>query len=104
MPTYAPSEGGSLTDYRIFETDEFRRNVRELDARQRSFVEIKLKRYVYPQMRRQPHLGPNIKKLQGYQPETWRYRIGRFRVFYYIDEPDRIVNILAVDHRKDAYR
>lgn len=101
---HAPSEGGLLTDYRIFETDEFRRNVRDLDSRQRSFVEVKLQRYVYPQLRAQPHLGPNIKKLQGYDPETWRYRIGRFRVFYGIDELKRIVNVLAMDHRKDAYR
>ena len=93
-----------MTDYRIFETDEFRRNLRGLDSRQRSFVEVKLKRYVYPQLRARPHLGLNIKKLQGYQPETWRYRIGRFRVFYGIDEPKRIVNILTLDHRKDAYR
>jgi mRNA interferase RelE/StbE len=93
-----------LIDYRIFETDEFRRNVRNLDARQRSFVEAKLKQYVYPQLRNRPRLGPNIKKLQGYQPETWRYRIGRFRVFYGIDEPNRIVNVLTLDHRKDAYR
>jgi mRNA interferase RelE/StbE len=93
-----------LTDYRIFETDEFRRNVRQLDARQRSFVETKLSRYVYPQLRAQPRSGPNIKKLQGYQPETWRYRIGRFRIFFGIDESNRIVNILTLDDRKDAYR
>ena len=93
-----------MTDYRIFETDEFRQNVRDLDTRQRSFVEVKLKQYVYPQLRTQPHLGPNIKKLQGYQPETWRYRVGRFRVFYGIDDLNRIVNILTLDDRKDAYR
>ena len=98
-----PSEDGSLTDYRIFETDEFRRNVRKLDARQRSFVELKLQRYIYPQLRARPHHGSNIKKLQGYQPETWRYRVGRFRVFYSIDDPNRIVHILTLDHRKDAY-
>ena len=93
-----------MTDYRIFETDEFRRNVRDLDTRQRSFVELKLSQYVYPQLRARPHLGLNIKKLQGYQPATWRYRIGRFRVFYGIDDQKRIVNVLALDHRKDAYR
>jgi mRNA interferase RelE/StbE len=93
-----------LTDYRIFETDEFRRNVRNLDARQKSFVETKLSRYVYPQLRARPNFGPNVKKLQGYQPETWRFRIGRFRLFYGIDEPRRIVNILTLDDRKDAYR
>jgi mRNA interferase RelE/StbE len=93
-----------LTEYRIFETDEFRRKVRSLDARQKSFVEVKLQRHVYPQLRRQPIFGPNIKKLQDYEPETWRYRLGRFRVFYGIDEASRTVNILTLDHRKDAYR
>lgn len=93
-----------MTDYRIFETDEFRRNVRQLDARQRAFVEVKLRQHVFPQLRTQPHFGTNIRKLQGYQPETWRYRIGRFRVFYDIDDARRIVNILTLDHRKDAYR
>jgi mRNA interferase RelE/StbE len=93
-----------LTDYRIFETSEFQRNLRALDARQRSFVEIKLKRHVYPQLRAQPHFGPNVKKLHDYQPETWRYRVGRFRIFYGIDRPRRIVNILTLDDRKDAYR
>jgi mRNA interferase RelE/StbE len=78
--------------------------MRGLDARQKSFVEIKLKQYVYPQLRVQPHFGANIKRLQGYRPDTWRYRIGRFRVFYGIDQPNRIVNILTLDHRKDAYR
>lgn len=100
----APSEGGSLTDFRIFETEEFLRNVNELDSRQKSFVELKLRQYVYPQLRAQPHSGPNIKRLQGYDPKTWRYRIGRFRIFYGIDESNRIVSVLALDDRKDAYR
>ena len=93
-----------MTDYRIFETDEFRRRLRRLDSRQRAFVEVKLQRYVYPQLRVRPHLGLNIKRLQGYEPETWRYRIGRFRVFYGIDERNRIVQLLTLTHRKDAYR
>jgi mRNA interferase RelE/StbE len=93
-----------LTDYRIFETDEFLRNVQDLDTRHRSFVQLKLTRHVYPQLRVRPHFGPNIKRLQGYDPKTWRYRIGRFRIFYGIDESNRIVNILALDDRKDAYR
>ena len=93
-----------MTDYRIFETDEFLRNVRDLDARQKAFVAVKLTKYVYPQLRTRPQFGPNIKRLQGYRPTTWRYRIGRFQIFYGIDESNRIVNILALDDRKDAYR
>ncbi|MEN6450982.1 MAG: type II toxin-antitoxin system RelE/ParE family toxin [Thermoguttaceae bacterium] len=93
-----------MTDYRIFETDEFQRNLRRLDSVPRLFIESKLRRHVYPQLRVRPHSGPNIKRLRGYTPETWRYRIGRFRVFYAIDDADRIVSMLTVDDRKDAYR
>ena len=93
-----------MTDYRIFETNEFQRNLQRLDARQKSFVEAKLTQRVYPQLRVQPYFGPNIKKLHGYRPETWRYRLGQFRVFYGIGEASRTVNILTLEYRKDAYR
>jgi len=59
--------------------------------------------YAYPQLREVPHYGLNIKKLHNYSPETWRYRIGDYRVFYSIDEIGKIVNILSIDQRKDAY-
>jgi len=42
--------------------------------------------------------------LQGYTPETWRYRSGPYRLFYSVDEDDKIVFMLTVDDRKDAYR
>ena len=90
--------------YRIFETDECLSCLSRLDSRQKVFIEAKLRQRVYPQLRERPHFGPNIKKLHGYQPETWRYRVGRYRVFYGIDESTRMVNIVTVDHRKDAYR
>jgi len=32
------------------------------------------------------------------------YRIGRFRVFYSIDQTEQIVSILSVDNRRDAYK
>jgi mRNA interferase RelE/StbE len=93
-----------LTEFRIFETDEFRRSLRKLDAAHRPRVESALRRRVYPQLRKQPFVGPNIKKLRGYEPETWRYHLGQFRVFYGIDPQQRIVHILTVENRKDAYR
>lgn len=34
----------------------------------------------------------------------WRARRGEYRVRYRIDEPTRIVYVLDVDHRRDAYR
>jgi mRNA interferase RelE/StbE len=50
-----------------------------------------------------PHFGNNIKKLRSYVPEMWRFRIGKFRVFYSINEDDKIVFIITVEFRKDSY-
>jgi mRNA interferase RelE/StbE len=92
------------SDFRIFETEEFHKKLRKLPAREIRFIQQKLTEYVYPQLRIAPFLGPNIRKLRGYQPATWRYRIGRFRVFFIVDQETRIVSLLCVDDRRDAYR
>lgn len=93
----------SLTDYRIFETEEFIKKLSKLNPQDRIFIQNKLRTYVYPQIKQSPWFGNNIKKLKGYTPETWRYRIGKFRLFYIIDDEKQIIYILTVDHRKDAY-
>ena len=93
-----------MSSYRIFETVEFVAGLGRLDSRSRRPIESKLKDLIYPQLRDQPHFGASIRKLQGYRPETWRVRLGRFRLFYTIDEQEHIVSILSIDHRKDAYR
>ena len=93
-----------MSDYRIFETDEFQKQLKKVTTSQREVIERKLSGYVYPQLRTAPYYGPNIKKLRGYAPQTWRYRIGSYRVFYHVDEQKRIVFILTIDDRKDAYK
>lgn len=93
-----------MSDYRIFETDEFQSRLRKLNLGQRRVIENKLERYVYPQLRTAPYFGPNIRKLRGYEPETWRYRIGGFRIFYCVNDKERMVQVLTIDDRKDAYR
>ena len=92
-----------MPDYRIFETEEFAKKLGKMDARDSAFIREKLRKYVYPQIRKEPHFGKNIKKLRGYTPDTGRYRIGRFRVFYTIENNEAIILMLTVDHRKDAY-
>jgi mRNA interferase RelE/StbE len=91
-----------LSDFRIFETDEFRKALSRLGPPR--FLPGKLTAYVYPQLREEPHYGPNIRKLQGYEPPTWRYRIGSYRLFYTIDIKKKTVFILTIDDRKNAYR
>ena len=95
-------------NYRIFETLEYLRRLKKLSPESRSFIERKTASYVYPRIRGEPHFGLNIKKLsgmllKGYVPETWRYRIGKYRLFYCIEEKDKIVAVLTVEFRKDAY-
>ena len=95
---------GGLPEYRIFETDEFQRNLEKLPTRDQENIQAKLTDYAYPRLREQPFFGTNIRKLRGFAPDTWRYRIGRYRVFYTVDEDDRTVYVLTVEARKDAYR
>jgi len=97
------SEGG-LSEFKIFETDEFLKRLKKLSPRDTTFLRRKLDSFVYPQLRAEPFWGNNIKKLQGYTPETWRYRIGKFRVFYTVDQEEQVLYLLTVDDRKDAYR
>ncbi len=90
--------------YDLFETDEFLNSLEKLQKRDKALVRNKLKEYVYPQIRSEPHFGINIKKLRDYSPNTWRYRIGSYRVFYTIDENDQLILLLVVESRDKAYR
>lgn len=98
-------QGGAVSpDFEIFETDEFLKQLGKFSARDAVVLQRKLEVYGYPQLRREPFWGTNIRKLQGYSPAVWRYRIGKFRIFYAIESKRKVVSILTVDLRKDAYR
>jgi mRNA interferase RelE/StbE len=90
-------------NYRIFETDYFIKKMNKLNKKQKIILENKLYFKIYPQLSDQPYFGNNIKKLKNYQPETWRYRIGDFRLFYEIAENEKIVNIINISTRQSAY-
>lgn len=58
---------------------------------------------------------PKIEKLsQGPRPKNsiklkgggslWRIRIGVYRIIYKIDDDNKLIDIIAVRHRKEAYR
>lgn len=94
----------SLPDFRIFQTNEFLKKLGKLPSGEADFIEKKLSEYVYPQLRTEPFFGKNIKKLRNYTPETWRYRIGKYRLFYIVNTEKKIIYLLTLDLRKDAYR
>jgi mRNA interferase RelE/StbE len=92
-----------LSNYKIFETNEFPKQAEKISNRDKLFIEKKLPQHIYPQLREEPHYGNNIKKLIDYKPGIWCYRIGKYRLFHSIEENEKTIYVLSVDLRKDAY-
>jgi mRNA interferase RelE/StbE len=92
-----------LADYRIFETDQFQKDLKQIARSGLPKLVNKLYEYVYPQLCSNPVTGANIKRLKGPHSDTWRYRIGAWRFFYKIDEKRRVVSMIAASHRSSAY-
>ena len=96
-------KAGSLFNFQIFETQDFLDQLEKLLGKKQEAFNKKLQEYVYPQLRRQPYFGKNIKKLKAFSPPTWRYRIGDTRLFYQIDSRGNVILMTAAMLRKDAY-
>jgi len=92
-----------LVEYKIFETEQFQKDLLALSKAGHPKIVTKLQASVYPELRVRPHFGPHIRKLKGYEPETWRYRIGAWRFFFELDDDKRIVFMIAASHRGAAY-
>jgi len=43
------------------------------------------------------------RKITG-SPNSWRIRIGDYRVIYDIDDKRKTISVMFIRHRKDAYR
>jgi mRNA interferase RelE/StbE len=93
-----------LSKYKIFETDQFTDDLRENIKSHYDKVVKKLKDFIYTQLKQNPYYGKNIKKLRNYTPETWRYKIVEYRLFYEIDEENKTIFMITADMRKDIYR
>ncbi|MEQ1919012.1 MAG: type II toxin-antitoxin system RelE/ParE family toxin [Elusimicrobiota bacterium] len=93
-----------MADYRIFETASFLEDLAGAPAAQRDRLAAKLSGYVYPFLRRSPRDHPQARLLRNYHPETWRWRMGDWRAFYLVDDEARVVSMLALAMRRDAYR
>jgi len=51
-----------------------------------------------------PRSGFDVKPMEGYPRNTYRLRIGKYRVLYAVDNEDKKVRITSVRHRGDAYK
>jgi len=92
-----------LNKFRIFETNQLLKDLKQDFSGQQERIKTKLVNYVYPQQKQNPFFGKNIKKLVNYKPDTWRYKISSYRFFYEIDNQDKIVFMISVDNRQNAY-
>ncbi|PJZ64039.1 type II toxin-antitoxin system mRNA interferase toxin, RelE/StbE family [Leptospira wolffii] len=88
-------------EYKIAETEQFQIKLKD---RQFSHLQKKLTDYVYPILKKNPFFGPNIKKLKGEFDGLYRYRIGKYRLFYLIKDNELLVIFLDIDQRKDSYK
>jgi mRNA-degrading endonuclease RelE of RelBE toxin-antitoxin system len=56
------------------------------------------------QLKINPSYHPNIKILRGDLAGYYRYRVGDYRVVYYItEEPEPLVIVTVIAHRSEAY-
>jgi len=88
-----------LSDFQIAETKTFQKEKTKLDDK----LYKKIKDIAYPQLRKNPFFGHNIKKLKGELEGIYRYRFGNYRLFYTIEKEKIIVAILDIKHRQKAY-
>lgn len=88
-----------LSKFAIAESRTFEKVKKKVDPK----VYEKIKNIVYPQLRQNPHFGPNIKKLKGEFEGYYRYRVGSYRLFYLIENEKVIVVVINLKHRQSAY-
>jgi mRNA interferase RelE/StbE len=88
-----------LYDFKIAETKEFKKNIKKIDKS----IYNKIKNIVYPQLRKNPFFGANIKKLKGEFDGVYRYRVGNYRLFYVIENDKVLVIVTSISHKQSAY-
>ncbi len=82
-----------LPKFQIAETKTFENVKKKIDKKLYS----KIENFVYPQLRKNPFYGSNIKKLKDNLEGYYRYRVGNYRLFYLIED-DKLI-VVIVDFR-----
>jgi len=88
-----------LYNFQIAETKNFKKCIAKIDKN----VYTKIINIVYPQLRKNPFYGTNIKKLKEQLTGYYRYRLGNYRLFYLLDGDDILIIVTDFKHRQSAY-
>ncbi|MBZ5703830.1 MAG: type II toxin-antitoxin system RelE/ParE family toxin [Acidobacteriia bacterium] len=67
-------------------------------------VQRRIVKFLQERVSRQRNPRESGKPLSGGKMGLWRYRIGDYRLICHIDDEKRVVLVLRVAHRKQAYR
>ena len=89
-----------MFEFSIAESKKFEKRKKKIDPS----LYAKIKNVVYPQLRKNPYFGTNVKKLKGDLSGYYRFRIGNHRLFYLIEEGKVIVVVVDIQHRQNAYK
>lgn len=55
-------------------------------------------------LEKSPLAGAPIKRLKGRLRQYHRYRVGDYRILYFVETRERIVFVDYIQHRKEVYR
>ena len=90
-----------MDNYKIAETEIFSKKI---ISKKFNHLYNKILNDVYPILRNNPFFGINIKKLKGKFKEIYRFKIGDYGLFYKVDESEKIIFIINIENRQDAYK
>ena len=83
---------GRVSEFQIAESKTFCQHKQHIDFA----LYDRIKSIVYPQLRKNPFCGPNIRQLTGDLAGYYRFRIGDYRLLYLVDEKQAVVAIVAL--------
>ncbi len=89
-----------MSEFQIAETKGFAKRKESIAPE----LYEKIRDVVYPQLRKNPYFGSNIKKLKGKLASYYRFRIGDYRLFYSIEADKVLVAVVDLKHRQGAYK
>ena len=86
-----------MADYRVTFARSARRELERLDRQLAGRIVTRIEGLVV-----EPRPS-GVRKLRGAN-NLWRLRVGDYRVIYSVDDGQRVVDVVAVRHRSEAYR
>jgi mRNA interferase RelE/StbE len=90
-----------LDNYKIAETENF---FKKINSKKYSHLYQKLIEDVYPLLKNNPFFGINIKKLKGKYKHVYRFRIQNYRLFYTVEDEKKLIFLIDIESRQDAYK